>query len=37
MLKMYIYRFGILMGMYMQVVYKMDIVEQIQFSILRKL
>lgn len=33
----YIYRFGILMGMYMQVVYQMDIVEQIQFSILRKL
>ncbi len=31
MLKMYIYRFGILMGMYMQVVYQMDIVEQIQF------
>ena len=37
MLKMYIYRFRILMGMYMQVVYQMDIVEQIQFSILRKL
>ena len=37
MLKMYIYRFGILMGMYMQVVYQIDIVEQIQFSILMKL
>ena len=37
MLKVYIYRFGILMGMYLQVVYQMDIVEQIQFSILRKL
>lgn len=37
MLKVYIYRFGILMGMFLWAVCQMDIVEQIQFSILRKL
>ena len=35
--KVYIYRFGILMGMFLWAVCQMDIVEQIQFSILRKL